>query len=55
MQSLFGFASTAEIEIALSEENSRQMIGKKGEVNSRYPLYFDGESISGKVFTINRS
>lgn len=48
MQSLFGFVTSAEIEIALTDEHKRKLIESKGDKVS-HPLYFDGESVSGKV------
>jgi hypothetical protein len=48
MQSLFGLVPTPEIEIVLDDENKRKLIEAK-EVKTLHPLYFDGESVTGKV------
>ncbi|KAJ3322181.1 Vacuolar protein sorting-associated protein 26B [Boothiomyces sp. JEL0866] len=48
MQSLFGFVGpNAEIEVVLNEEDQRKQIENKDKINC--PLYFDGESVTGKV------
>ncbi|KAJ3258754.1 hypothetical protein HK103_003348 [Boothiomyces macroporosus] len=48
MQSLFGFVGpNAEIEVVLNEEDQRKQIETKDKINC--PLYFDGESVTGKV------
>ncbi|KAI9206180.1 vacuolar protein sorting-associated protein 26-domain-containing protein [Polychytrium aggregatum] len=51
MASLFGLGSTADVDIILTDEDQRKQIEVKVEKDrkSRFPLYFDGESISGKV------
>lgn len=51
MESLFGLNIGAEIQIVLKDEESRKTIETKVDKNNRktYPLYFDGESVSGKV------
>jgi vacuolar protein sorting-associated protein 26 len=47
---LFGFVPQPQIEIAMLEENTRKLIQVKGEKHhGSYPLYFDGESVAGKV------
>ncbi|KAJ3311748.1 hypothetical protein HDV04_003760 [Boothiomyces sp. JEL0838] len=48
MQSLFGFVGpNAEIEVVLNDEDQRKQIETKDKINC--PLYFDGESVAGKV------
>ncbi|KAJ1849285.1 Vacuolar protein sorting-associated protein 26 [Coemansia sp. RSA 2703] len=51
LASLFGFGSVADVTITLNGEDERQQIeyrvGK--DKREKAPLYFDGESISGKV------
>lgn len=50
MQSLFGFVSgaSAEVEIALQDDEKRKQVSFKGG-DRPCPLYFDGESVAGKV------
>ena len=51
MQSLFGLVSQPQVEISLSDENVREMHSIKG--GKAFPLYYDGESVTGKVKLIN--
>ena len=50
-QSFFGFGQSAEIDIILDGADTRKMAELKSEEGKRerYYLFFDGESISGKV------
>ncbi|KAJ2305151.1 Vacuolar protein sorting-associated protein 26, partial [Coemansia sp. RSA 2706] len=51
LASLFGFGPVADVNIVLNGEDERQQVeyrvGK--DKREKAPLYFDGESISGKV------
>ena len=49
MQSLFGLAPQPHVEISLADENTRELHNVKGGKQASYPLYFDGESVTGKV------
>lgn len=53
--SFFGFGQSAEIEIQLNDVEGRKTVEYKSseqEVKeSRVPLYYDGETVSGKVCT----
>ncbi|KAI8901129.1 vacuolar protein sorting-associated protein 26-domain-containing protein [Globomyces pollinis-pini] len=50
MQSLFGFVgSSADIEIALLDEDKRKFVETKSDERLSHPVYFDGESVTGKV------
>ena len=51
MQSFFGFGQSADIDIELDGADSRKMAEMKLEdgKKERYYLYYDGESVSGKV------
>ncbi|KAI9102470.1 vacuolar protein sorting-associated protein 26-domain-containing protein [Phlyctochytrium arcticum] len=51
MASLFGLGSSADIEVVLEGEDKRKLVEVKvdKERKSKYPLYFDGETVSGKV------
>eukprot|EP00842_Homolaphlyctis_polyrhiza_P005181 jgi/Hompol1/5664/HPOL_002052-RA len=51
MQALFGLGGTADIEVVLADEDSRKLVDVKADKERRLklPLYFDGESVSGKV------
>ena len=51
--SFFGFGQSADIDIQLDGMESRKMAEMKSEdgKKERYYLYYDGESVSGKVFT----
>jgi len=51
MASLFGLGATADIEINLHGEDSRKLVEVKVDKDkkAKYPLYFDGESVGGKV------
>jgi hypothetical protein len=49
MQSLFGLVPTPDIEISLEDENKRKLVESKEK--SLQPLFFDGESVTGKVRT----
>ena len=50
-QSFFGFGQSAEIDIVLDGAETRKMAELKSEEGKRerYYLFFDGETISGKV------
>lgn len=50
-QSFFGFGQSADIEIQLDGAETRKMAEMKTEdgKKERYFLYYDGESVSGKV------
>ncbi|RKO88521.1 vacuolar protein sorting-associated protein 26, partial [Blyttiomyces helicus] len=50
-QSLFGLGSSADIEVVLNGEDQRKLVEVKVDKDrkAKYPLYFDGESVSGKV------
>jgi hypothetical protein len=51
LQSFFGFGQSAEIEIELDGAESRKLVEIKQEDGrkDRYYLYYDGETVSGKV------
>ncbi|KND02232.1 retromer subunit PEP8 [Spizellomyces punctatus DAOM BR117] len=51
MASLFGLGSSADIEVVLNDEDKRKLVEVKVDKDkkAKYPLYFDGESVSGKV------
>ncbi|KAI9002242.1 Vacuolar protein sorting-associated protein 26B-like protein [Gaertneriomyces sp. JEL0708] len=51
MASFFNLGSSADIEILLDGENQRKLVEVKVEKDrkAKFPLYFDGESVSGKV------
>lgn len=50
-QSFFGFGQSADIDIQLDGAETRKMAEMKTEdgKKERYYLYYDGESVSGKV------
>lgn len=49
-KSLFGLGSApAEVEIVFAGESQRKLVEVK---KTKFPLYFDGESIAGKVHGI---
>lgn len=50
-QSFFGFGQSADIEIQLDGAETRKMAEMKTEDGKKehYFLYYDGESVSGKV------
>jgi Vacuolar protein sorting-associated protein 26 len=51
LQSFFGFGSAVDIDIVLDGQETRktaEIKGEDGKLETHY-LYFDGESISGKV------
>lgn len=50
-QSLFGFGQTADIDIVLDGADSRKMADIKTEEGKkeRHYVFYDGESVSGKV------
>ncbi|KAJ1328306.1 hypothetical protein BSLG_010038 [Batrachochytrium salamandrivorans] len=56
MEALFGLGATAEIEVVFTDEESKTIVDVKADKDHRakFPLYFDGESVSGKVDTIFR-
>lgn len=51
MQSFFGIAPSADVEIVLHEQDARKHIDIKNdkEFAVAHPLYFDGESVIGHV------
>ncbi|KXS17220.1 putative PEP8-vacuolar protein sorting/targeting protein [Gonapodya prolifera JEL478] len=51
MSLLFGLGPTADIDIALDGEDRRKLIEVRLDKDrkAKYPLYLDGESVSGKV------
>ncbi|KAJ1342081.1 hypothetical protein BSLG_003345 [Batrachochytrium salamandrivorans] len=51
MEALFGLGATAEIEVVFTDEESKTIVDVKADKDHRakFPLYFDGESVSGKV------
>ncbi|KAK9739104.1 Vacuolar protein sorting-associated protein 26, partial [Basidiobolus ranarum] len=51
MASLFGLTPPGDIEITLDGEDQRKMVEAKVDKDRRekFPLYLDGESVSGKV------
>lgn len=50
-QSFFGFGSVVDVDIVLDGQDSRKMVEVKTEdgKRERLYLYFDGETVSGKV------
>lgn len=53
-QSFFGFGQSADIDIVLDGTENRQRVGVKTEDGKKegYLVYYDGESVSGKVSCI---
>lgn len=51
LQSFFGFGQSAEIEIELNGADKRKQVDVKNEdgKKERLYLYYDGESVTGKV------
>ncbi|KAJ3107217.1 hypothetical protein HDU97_004637 [Phlyctochytrium planicorne] len=51
MASLFGLGTSADIEVVLAGEDQRKQVEVKvdKEKKGKFPLYFDGESVGGKV------
>lgn len=50
MDILFGLNNTAEIEIVLQDEDTRTKLDAIiDKEKCQLPLYFDGETVSGKV------
>ena len=51
-----GFGSSADVEILLDDIDNRKMADVRLEDGrkDKFPLYYDGESISGKVNTFFR-
>ena len=51
LQSFFGFGQSAEVDIALDGQETRKTAEVKTEdgKKERYYLYYDGETVSGKV------
>ena len=51
VQSFFGFGQSADIDIVLEGQDSRKTAEIKTEdgKKERYYLYFDGETVTGKV------
>lgn len=52
-QSLFGFGQSADIDLVLDGYENRKSADIKTEEGKkeRHLLYYDGETVSGKVFT----
>lgn len=52
-QSFFGFGQSADIEITLDDAETRKTADIKSEdgKKERHLLYYDGETVSGKVKT----
>ncbi|KAI8910250.1 putative PEP8-vacuolar protein sorting/targeting protein, partial [Gorgonomyces haynaldii] len=52
--SFFGLGTTADVEIGLNGEDTRKKIEAKIDKDKKamYPLYFDGESVSGKAVQV---
>lgn len=50
-QSFFGFGQSAEVEIVLDGQDTRKLAEIKTEdgKKEKYYLYYDGETVSGKV------
>ena len=55
-QSFFGFGSNAEVEIVLDGQDTRKTAEIKTEdgKKERYYLYYDGESVAGKVTLLQK-
>ena len=53
-QSIFGFGPSAEIDIILDGQDSRKLAEIKTEdgKKEKHPLFYDGESVTGKVSDI---
>ena len=53
-QSFFGFGQSADIDIVLDGAESRKMTELKSEdgKRERYYLFYDGESVNGKVGSV---
>jgi len=51
LQSLFGLSAPIDIDIHFDRQEERKQIEAKVDKDRRekYPLYFDGESVAGKV------
>ncbi|KAI8593310.1 Vacuolar protein sorting-associated protein 26B-like protein [Geranomyces variabilis] len=51
MASLFGLGNSADIEVVLNGEDQRKLVEVKVDKDkkAKYPLFYDGESVSGKV------
>ncbi|EGF78032.1 hypothetical protein BATDEDRAFT_91145 [Batrachochytrium dendrobatidis JAM81] len=51
MEALFGLGAAADIEVVFTDEDQRKIIDVKADKDRRakFPLYFDGESVAGKV------
>lgn len=54
MQSFFGFGQSADVEIVLDGVENRPLAEIKAEdgKKERHPLYYDGESVTGKVSSV---
>lgn len=48
---MFGFSAPVDIQIAFKGEEERKMVEVKVDKDRRekFPLYFDGETVAGKV------
>ena len=53
-QSFFGFGQSAEVEIALANSENRKQVDVKNEDGKKEKLflYYDGETVAGKVRTV---
>ncbi|KAF9095034.1 Vacuolar protein sorting-associated protein 26B [Mortierella sp. AD031] len=51
MANLFGFSAPVDIQVALNGEEERKMVEVKVDKDRRekFPLYFDGETVAGKI------
>jgi len=51
MNSLFGLGSTAQINISFDDEDNKKLVEVKTakDHKEKLPLFFDGETVSGKV------
>ena len=56
-QSFFGFGQSAEVEIALANSENRKQVDVKNEDGKKEKLflYYDGETVAGKVRTVTNT
>lgn len=56
-QSFFGFGQSAEVEIALANSGNRKQVDVKNEDGKKEKLflYYDGETVAGKVRTVTNT
>lgn len=54
LQNLFGLSAPVEIDIRFNGQEQRKLIEAKVDKDrkEKFPLYFDGETVSGKVILI---